>query len=66
MMISAAKAEEAILFLLAIILAFIIPFIMALIIWWTSKFVWAAIMLFVNVSTTLKRIEKKLEKYGTN
>ena len=50
----------------AIILAFIIPFIMALSIWWTSKLLWAAIMLFVNISTTLKRIEKKMEKYGTN
>ena len=39
---------------------------MALSIWWTSKLLWAAIMLFVNISTTLKRIEKKMEKYGTN
>ena len=31
-----------------------------------AKLIWAVIMLFVNISTTLKRIELKLEENGTH
>ncbi|MCF0125870.1 MAG: hypothetical protein HUJ68_09010 [Clostridia bacterium] len=31
-----------------------------------AKIIWGVIMLFVNISTTLKRIELKLEGNGTN
>lgn len=31
-----------------------------------AKITWSVIMLFVNISTTLKRIELKLEQNGTN
>jgi uncharacterized membrane protein YvbJ len=31
-----------------------------------AKLTWASIMLFVNISTTLKRIEIKLDENGTN
>ena len=31
-----------------------------------AKLIWATIMLFVNISTTLKRIEIKLDEYGTH
>ena len=45
--------------------AFVFPVILGLIIWGLAKLLWAAIMIYVNISTTLKRIEIKLEKYGT-
>lgn len=49
--------EDAILFcsLGAIVLALIHYFLTL----WLAKFIWAAIMLFVNISLTLKRIEIK-------
>ena len=31
-----------------------------------AKLIWASIMLFVNISTTLKRIEIKIEENGTH
>lgn len=37
-----------------------------LIILWTAKLIWAVIMLFVNISTTLKRIEIKLGENTTH
>ena len=47
------------------LLAVVIPAIITLILWFLVKVAWAAIMIYVNISTTLKRIEIKLEKYGT-
>ncbi len=37
-----------------------------LVIKFIAKLLWAALMLFVNISTNLKRIEIQLEKYGTS
>jgi uncharacterized membrane protein YvbJ len=48
--------------IIAIVSAFIYGFIIKII----AKLIWATIMLFVNISTTLKRIEIKLEENGTH
>lgn len=37
-----------------------------LVIKFVAKLLWAALMLFVNISTNLKRIEIQLEEYGTS
>lgn len=42
--------------------AFIYGFIIKIV----AKLIWATLMLFVNISTTLKRIEIKLEENGTH
>ena len=47
------------------LLLFVIPVIIYFLIKWVAKLMWATIMIFVNISTTLKRIEIKMEKYGT-
>ncbi len=44
----------------------LLGFFAFLIIRFVARITWAFIMLFVNMSTTLKRIELKLDKYGTN
>lgn len=43
---------------LALVYFFIIQFV--------AKLIWAGLMLFVNISTNLKRIEIQIEKYGTH
>ncbi len=39
--------------------------LVSLIIYFFAKLIWASIMLFVNISTTLKRIEIRLEQNST-
>ena len=52
----------AFVFLYNLVIAFILLFVIKFI----AKIYWATIMLFVNISTTLKRIELKLEENGTH
>lgn len=48
--------------LLGIVMAVVYYYVIRLI----AKIIWGVIMLFVNISTTLKRIEVKLEENGTH
>ncbi len=48
-----------------IIICVVFGFLSYIITKFIAKLIWASIMLFVNISTTLKRIEIKLEENGT-
>lgn len=52
--------------ILMLILGLFQAFLYFLIIKFVAKLIWAGLMLFVNISTNLKRIEIQIEKYGTH
>ena len=61
---AASKSEGAIIG--AVVISIIVGIIYYFIIKFLAKLIWAIIMLFVNMSTTLKRIEIQIKKDGTN
>ena len=51
---------------IVVVVCIILGFLSYIITKFIAKLIWASIMLFVNISTTLKRIEIKLEEHGTH
>lgn len=64
--ISFANANQEGLGWLLIIMSIILFFFLSFLFRLFAKIAWGSIMLFVNLSTTLKRIELKLEENGTH
>lgn len=57
--------NELLVCLFIVIICVVLGFLSYIITKFIAKLIWASIMLFVNISTTLKRIEIKLEENGT-